>query len=129
MARNLSSLVIDPNPDSRLDVARSIQGAGFDLAGEASYGTEASVMAAELRPNVVLISVEDPPARALANIESLQQMLEPDRTGVHRQAAPGNKNVLVALVIVVLLIGAIGAGVFLFKDRIFGTPESGEVQK
>lgn len=75
MARNLSALVIDPNPDSRLDIARSVQGVGLDLAGEASYGTEASVMAAELRPNVVLISVEDPPARSLATIESLQQMI------------------------------------------------------
>ncbi len=55
------------------------------------------------------------------DLDSLQQMLEPDRTGVHKNPlAEGNKSVLIALVIAVLLAGAVGVGVFLFKDRIFG---------
>jgi hypothetical protein len=50
-------------------------------------------------------------------IESLQQMLEPDRTGVHDTR---DSRVLIALVVVLVLLGALGAGVFLYKDQLFG---------
>ena len=54
-------------------------------------------------------------------IESLQQMLEPDRTGMYQNPTPGrSKGVVVAAIIALLLAGGIGVGVFLFKDRIFG---------
>jgi len=52
-------------------------------------------------------------------IESLQQMLEPDRTGVHNIGG-SNKAITIAIVVLVALIGAIGAGVFVFRDRLFG---------
>jgi pilus assembly protein CpaE len=71
MARSLSALVVDPNLDSRLDVTRTLTAIGMDNAGEAGYGTEATFMAAERRPNVVLLALEDPPMRALATLESL----------------------------------------------------------
>ncbi len=77
MARNFSVLIVDPNLDSRLDAARASKGVGFDVGGEAPYGTEATVQLAESAPNLVLISVEEPPARALATLEALQQ-LSPD---------------------------------------------------
>lgn len=55
------------------------------------------------------------------DLESLQQMLEPEGTGVHDKAAPaGSRGVLVALIIAILLAGAVGAGVFVFRDQIFG---------
>lgn len=62
-----------------------------------------------------------PPARDERSdeIESLQQMLEPDRTGVHRTNT-SNKGVVIAIIIALLLAGAIGAGVFVFKDKLFG---------
>src|SRR5690606_40953020 len=37
--------------------------------------TEATYMAASEHPNVVLLAVEDPPVRALATLEALQQQL------------------------------------------------------
>ncbi len=77
MARNFSVLIVDPNLDSRLDVARASARVGFDVAGEAPYGTEATVQLSESRPNLVMLSVEDPAARALATLEALQQ-LSPD---------------------------------------------------
>jgi len=56
------------------------------------------------------------------DLESLQQILEPDRTGVHRQpAGSSSRGVMIALVIAILLAGAVGAGIFVFKDRIFGS--------
>jgi eukaryotic-like serine/threonine-protein kinase len=56
--------------------------------------------------------------RQPGDIESLQQMLEPDRTDVHQRTG-SSTGVLIAVVIALLLVGAIGAGLFLFKDRLF----------
>jgi serine/threonine-protein kinase len=64
-----------------------------------------------------------PPAPAKeAEIESLQQMLEPDRTGLHAMGKAGSRGVVIALVIALLLAGAIGTSLFVFKDRLFGEP-------
>lgn len=75
MARNLSTLVVDPNPDSRLDVSRTLSAAGLEILGEAGYGTEATFLAAEIRPSVILLALEDPPVRGLATLEALQQQM------------------------------------------------------
>jgi len=62
----------------------------------------------------------EPPARPPErNMDSLQQMLEPDRTGVH-EMKKGSNAVLIAVALIVLLLAALGAGVFMFKDRLFG---------
>lgn len=73
MARNLSALIVDPNLDSRLDVTRALESIGLDVAGETAYGTEATFLAAEQAPNLILLSLEDPPVRGLATLEALQQ--------------------------------------------------------
>ncbi len=75
MARNLTTLIVDPNSESRLDASRAVRAVGLDLSAEASYGTEATYLAAEHRPNVILLSLEDPPVRGLATLEALQQQL------------------------------------------------------
>jgi hypothetical protein len=49
-------------------------------------------------------------------IESLQQMLEPDRTGVHDTR---NSKTLIAIVVVLLLVAALGTGLLLYKDQLF----------
>jgi serine/threonine-protein kinase len=60
-----------------------------------------------------------PPRQTADNeVESLQQILEPDRTGVHSVRA-GSRAVIIALVVAVLLAAAIGVGLVIFKDRIF----------
>jgi hypothetical protein len=58
------------------------------------------------------------PRRREPDPDSLQQMLEPDRTGVHEVRE--SKLVMIAVVILVLLAAAVGTGLVLFKDRIFG---------
>ena len=75
MARNLNSLIVDPNLDSRLDMSRTVQSIGLDLVGETAYGTEATFLASQEHPNVILLSLEDPPVRGLATLEALQQQL------------------------------------------------------
>ena len=59
------------------------------------------------------------PTRSTAEIESLQQMLEPDRTGVH-QTSSTSSSVKIALFILVVLAAGLGASLFLFKDKLFG---------
>jgi pilus assembly protein CpaE len=75
LSSNLSALIVDANLDSRLEAARALHGVGLDCAGEASYGTEALVMAADRSPNLVLLAFEEPPLRSIATLEALQQQL------------------------------------------------------
>lgn len=75
MARSLSTLIVDPNMDSRLDVTRSLNSAGLEILGEASYGTEATFLANQIRPSVIMLALEDPPVRGLATLEALQQQM------------------------------------------------------
>jgi len=75
MARNLTSLIVDPNMDSRLDISQALKSIGIDCAGESVYGTEAVFLASQQRPNVIVLALEDPPVRALATLESLQQQM------------------------------------------------------
>jgi pilus assembly protein CpaE len=50
---------------------RALQTAHFTVTGEAGYGIEAVTVAQEKLPDVFLVSVEEPVARALQTIESL----------------------------------------------------------
>ncbi|HTE53139.1 MAG TPA: serine/threonine-protein kinase [Kofleriaceae bacterium] len=50
-------------------------------------------------------------------IESLQQMLEPDRTGVHDTR---DTRLVIAVLILVFLVAVLGTGLILYKDQIFG---------
>ena len=66
-------------------------------------------------------AASDPaPARpSVDEIEPLSQMLEPDRTGLHERPGQG-RAVLILIVVALLLAGAIAAGLFVYKDEIFG---------
>jgi hypothetical protein len=50
-------------------------------------------------------------------IESLQQMLEPDRTGVHDTR---DTRLVVAVLILVFLVAVLSTGLILYRDQIFG---------
>jgi serine/threonine-protein kinase len=65
---------------------------------------------------------EPSPVEAANEIESLQDLLEPDRTGVHDMRA--SKGIIIAMVVLGLLVLGIAAGLFVFKDRIFGSDAS-----
>lgn len=55
-----------------------------------------------------------------AEFDSLQQLLEPDKTGVQRKTDAGSRTTAILIALAVLLAGAIGGGLFFFKDRLFG---------
>jgi pilus assembly protein CpaE len=75
MAGNPRILVVDQDFETRAELQKGLVRAPFIVVGGVGYGAEALSLAAELKPNVVLVGVEDPPARALQTIESLAELL------------------------------------------------------
>ena len=71
MARTPECVVIDPDPASRADAKRALTLAHFTVVGDAGYGIEAITVANENTPDVFLVNVEEPVARALQTMESL----------------------------------------------------------
>jgi pilus assembly protein CpaE len=71
MARTPEAVTVDPDLSSRGDMKRALEMAHFTVTGEAGYGIEAVTVAQEKLPDVFLVSVEEPVARALQTIESL----------------------------------------------------------
>jgi serine/threonine-protein kinase len=57
-----------------------------------------------------------PPGMGGADVDSLSQMLEPDRTGLHKNDASSTVKILI-VAIVILAIG-LGAALFVFKDKL-----------
>ena len=75
MADAIRVLISDEEPDSRVAVRRSLQRANIEVAGETGFGTAAISLAAETRPDVVLVAVEEPITRALDTAEGIANVL------------------------------------------------------
>jgi serine/threonine protein kinase len=58
---------------------------------------------------------------ALGEVDSLQQILEPDRTGVNQKVDRGGRTTTIAIVVALVLAVAVGGGLVVFKDQIFGS--------
>src|SRR5919202_2626802 len=71
MAAPISILLVDDSPDSRVTLKRLLTAAGFAVAGEAGTGTEGVGLIRETRPDLVVVSLEEPVARPLKSIEAL----------------------------------------------------------
>ncbi len=75
MADTLKVLIADEDPDSRVNTRKALQRAQLGLDGEVGYGTEAVSHALEMRPDIILVAVEEPVARALDTAEALANAL------------------------------------------------------
>lgn len=71
MPKNPEVVIVDPDLTSRADMKRSLELAHLAVTGEAGYGIEAVTVANEKSPDVFVVSVEEPVARALQSVESL----------------------------------------------------------
>ncbi len=71
MARNPEIIIIDPNIEARSDTVRALTVGQLTVVGEADYGIEAVNAAKEHTPDIFLVSMEEPVARALQTIEML----------------------------------------------------------
>lgn len=72
---NLAVLIVDEDPDGRVAARKSVQRAQFEVAGETGFGTQAISLALQMRPDAVLISVEEPVGRALETAEGIASSL------------------------------------------------------
>ncbi len=75
MPRNLEVVVIDPDVNSRADTNRALSLARFSVSGEAGYGSDAVTMAREKSPDVIVLAMEEPVARATHTMSSLADAL------------------------------------------------------
>jgi pilus assembly protein CpaE len=75
VARNLEVVVVDPEINSRADTNRALSLARFTVTGEAGYGIEAVTTAQEKDPDVVVLALEEPVARATQTMSALSDAL------------------------------------------------------
>jgi pilus assembly protein CpaE len=87
MARNPEILIIDPDPGSRAESKRALELSHFTVVGEAGHGIEAVSLAKEQSPDVFIVSMEEPVARALQTIESLADAVPGTPTIVYSSLA------------------------------------------
>lgn len=97
------------------------------LLGDEELPREPAGVAHRREPSPALVSQPEPAERRTTDeLESLQEMLEPDRSDAHESAPTSSggssKGMLMVVIVAVVLAAAVGAGVFLFKDSIFGVP-------
>jgi eukaryotic-like serine/threonine-protein kinase len=131
----LTSLLGDDSPALTSGGAESLNpnefsgdggGSWSDLSidGDAGAGEGVAVIHSRARSRAASPAMQQPERN---EGDSLQQMLEPDRTGVHgRPEGESSRSVMIALIVVLLLAGAVGAGLFVFKDKIFGSSDAAE---
>ena len=70
---NVRLLIVDDHPLTRDALASLLQQHGFEIAGQASDGAEAIELAAELRPDVVLLDLSMP---GLDGLDALPRLRE-----------------------------------------------------
>ncbi len=68
MADQLRVMVLDEDPNSRVETRKALQRAELEVAGETGFGTGAVSLALDARPDAVLISVEEPAASPSKNL-------------------------------------------------------------
>ena len=72
MGRNQQVLLVDADIDHRSQIKQTLGGLPYAVVGEAAYGIEASRLAAELQPDIILVHVEEPLALAYRTLEVVQ---------------------------------------------------------
>jgi pilus assembly protein CpaE len=75
MPVNPKVLIIDEDPDSRVETRKAAQRSELDITGEVGFGAEAVTAALDLRPDLFLIAVEEPVTRPLDTVEALANVL------------------------------------------------------
>ncbi len=71
MAQDPEIIIIDPDVDARSDTADVLAAGNLTVVGEADYGITAAAVAKEHPPDVFLVTMEEPAARAIQTIEML----------------------------------------------------------
>ncbi len=75
MARVPQVIVIDPDRESSAEVQKTLTQIGFAVVASAGYGVEAFTLAHQLRPDVVLMRVEEPLVRPIQTLSRLNDWM------------------------------------------------------
>jgi len=75
VAKTPSVLIVDSDVQARFEVKQAVKATGLTLAGECGLGMEAVSTASELKPDVIIVGVQEPMERPLQTVESLQSLL------------------------------------------------------
>jgi pilus assembly protein CpaE len=71
VAAPIKILIVDDAPESRVTLKRLLMNGPFVVAAEAGGGAEAVGLVRDVRPDAILVSLEEPVARPLKSIETL----------------------------------------------------------
>lgn len=74
MADNPTVVMVDQNPENRAELPRMLQLAGISVVGDAGFGIEATTVVAEMLPQFVLLSLEDPVVRGLQTMDAIAEI-------------------------------------------------------
>ena len=75
MSRVPQIVVIDPDRESAAEVGKSLVQLGFQVIGSAGYGVEAFTLAFQMRPDLVLMRVEEPLVRPVQTLSRINDGL------------------------------------------------------
>jgi pilus assembly protein CpaE len=75
LPKNLEVVVVDPDVNSRADTNRALSLSHFVVSGEAGYGIDAVSMVREKNPDIIVLAMEEPVARAVQTMNSLADAL------------------------------------------------------
>jgi pilus assembly protein CpaE len=67
--------VVDHDIQARFEMKQVVKASGLTVAGDSAYGMEAVTVASEVRPDIVVIGMNDPVERPLQTVESLAALL------------------------------------------------------
>jgi pilus assembly protein CpaE len=105
LPKNLQVVIVDPDVNSRADVSRALSMARFNVSGEAGFGIDAVSMAQAKNPDIIVLAMEEPVARASQTMTALADALPEtpiivysslaDATAVRRAMVSGARDYLV----------------------------------
>lgn len=75
MARVPQLLVIDPDRESSAELAKTLQMLGFGILGTAGYGVEAFALCFQMRPDLVLMRIDEPLVRPIQTLSRINDGL------------------------------------------------------
>ena len=75
MAKSPGIFIVDPDPDTRYQIAQLVPETGFTVSGQAGLGTEAVASVTRAVPEIVLCAMKEPVSRVVQTIESISYAL------------------------------------------------------
>jgi pilus assembly protein CpaE len=71
MARVPQLIVVDPDRESSAEIQKTLQMQGFSVIASAGYGVEAFTLAHQMRPDLVLMRIEEPLVRPVQTLSRM----------------------------------------------------------